>query len=85
MPCLAKGAAMSGLLMLLLLGLLACAPLLSVCVAAESPAPPVPAPIFVLTEICHYPIDIDYIEHQFGNISMRVLPPEGEQKGNGVR
>lgn len=69
MPCLAKGAAMSGLLMLLLLGLLARAPLL---VSAQSPPP-----IFVLTELCHYSLNIDYIEHHLGNFSM--LLPEGKQ------
>lgn len=69
-PCLAEGAAMSSLLMLLLLGLLARAPLL---VCAQSP------PVFVLTELCHYSLNIDYIEHQLGNFSMRMLPPEGKQ------
>lgn len=70
-PCLAKGAAMLGLLMLLLLGLLARAPLL---VCAQSPSP-----VFMLTELCHYTLNIDYIEQHLSNFSMKMLPPEGKQ------
>lgn len=68
-PCLARGAAMSGLK--LLLGLLACAPLL---VRAQSP------PLFLITEMCHHALNIDYIEHHLGNFSARMLPPEGKRR-----
>lgn len=62
-PCLVEEEVMAGLL---LLGLLACA---SIAIAQP--------PLLVLTEMCYYSMDIDYIERQFWNSSLRVVATEG--------
>lgn len=53
----------------LLLGLLACAPLFS----ATQP------PSIVLTEMCYYPLNVEHIQRQLENVSLKMMSTEGEQ------
>ncbi|KYB27701.1 Retinal guanylyl cyclase 2-like Protein [Tribolium castaneum] len=50
---------------LLLLGLLACAPVASTEI-----------PLLILSELCYYPLNMDYIDQELGNFSLKILPPE---------
>lgn len=65
MPCLVEEVAMAGLL---LLGLLACAPVAS----PDNPT------TLLLTELCYHTLDIEEIQYQLGNNSIRVMPVEGK-------
>lgn len=62
-PCSVEVRVMAGLL---LLGLLACAP----AVLTE-------IPVLVLSELCYYPLKVDYIDQEDWNMSLRLLPTEG--------
>ncbi|XP_063902841.1 retinal guanylyl cyclase 2 isoform X2 [Zophobas morio] len=61
-PCLVEERVMAGLL---LLGLLACAPVASTEI-----------PLLVLSELCYYPLNMDYIDQELGNVTLKILPPE---------
>ncbi|XP_044266465.1 retinal guanylyl cyclase 2 isoform X2 [Tribolium madens] len=61
-PCLVEERVMAGLL---LLGLLACAP-----VASSE------IPLLILSELCYYPLNMDYIDQELGNFTLKILPPE---------
>lgn len=53
----------------LLLGLLACAPLLY----ASQPV------TVVLTEMCYHPVNVEYVERQLENASLKMMPTEGKK------
>ncbi|XP_068903394.1 retinal guanylyl cyclase 2 isoform X4 [Tenebrio molitor] len=61
-PCLVDERVMAGLL---LLGLLACAPVASTEI-----------PVLILSELCYYPLNMDYIDQELGNVSLKILPTE---------
>jgi hypothetical protein len=65
-PCLVDERVMAGLL---LLGLLACAPVASTEI-----------PVLILSELCYYPLNMDYIDQELGNVSLKILPTEGKSK-----
>lgn len=43
-----------------------------------APLAPAESPTLVLSEMCYHPINLDYLQLQLGNTSLKIAPSEGK-------